>query len=121
MYPDVCTWHVVNTHKAWPARAIRLADEYNRRYESTPLNQKTLDRWKQTHYDLQRFGTRGDIDMVYASHAHYLGEGCYDPASFDRIDVNIHVFALRAIDRLSRKLEAGDVLNVTWWRNNWSR
>ena len=82
-------------------------------------------KWRKASHDYERFGTRGPIDLVPAYHSRFIGDGCVDPAVFDRRDISAAVHNRRAKGLLGfcadtiRK--ANPLKRKTWKGRRWLR
>ena len=75
------------------------------------FGKKHIQRWKMIPHDVERFGTRGMIDLPAARFMRYIGD-CFDSIRMDENYPNALAYAFRA-DELCNKLKVCTVDSLT--------
>jgi hypothetical protein len=114
--PKGCEHHRLDKTVPRHPNSYRLAATWPYKRPKT-LPRKVRRRWLKSPADVQRFGTRGPIDMVPAYHGRFLGERCWDPELFDRNDVAARVLVTRSMYILGQT----DRPSYSYLKANWSR
>ena len=98
--PETCAAHRADGPSAHPGGCWRLAAQWPFKIPATLPDDKRA-RWFASSHDLERFGTRGPID-VHALTGYATIPGCYPPEAFDRFDVAAAFVVRRSVGICTR-------------------